>query len=230
MSDTSSPAFTPAQQVMPLDSIGIREIAEWSSSLRGDGGDQMYMVASPGDKPGTYTISSVAEHDRESGPNDVVVPCNTRLVRPDRPPVTGVTIQAEGMPQSEPLVGYDALFWSEAAVEKFLFPYYASKYQWVAARLLEAMSRAFYGFVPDVASGAGTGDGTRITTFDTEAPIAIAHYPRSDYGMVREDGLQGIGGHIDGEDGVLGIGSDLHVLFGNHETGGITARPLSEYL
>lgn len=204
---------------MTLDSIAAREIAEWAASLRSRGGDPQYFIAQPGRSAGNYSIRNVSMRAEpvppQPGPATVVVPCSTAAVQPGRPSVTGIQIQAEGMPatQWESLMQYDAVFWTEAAVEKFLFPYYASKYQWAAAHVLTAMARVFYGYVPGPAGPAGSD-----APWDDNVPIAMAHLPRSDYTAI-EDPHQ-----------TANIARDLVVLFLDRSTGGLVHRPLSEFL
>lgn len=199
------------ENVLHLDSIALRALAEYASSLRGPGGNPSFLVSGADDSGRAYDVTPFAEFSPCSDAAHVVVPCNTATVQPDRAPVQQVSIQALGMAEPESLARYDALFWSEAAVEKFLFPYYASKYQWAAAEVLSVIARVFYGYVPGVLRPAASELDTGATV-----PFAMAHLPRSDYTPVEEPQPE--------------LGSELAFLFLDRATGKVTHRMLSEYL
>jgi hypothetical protein len=206
-----------------VDSIGLREMAEYASSLRHAHGDKAYFVISADPHhPGNYIIKHLDAPPEPPEPDQVVVPADTANVGSHRPKVKRVTIRYEdpsGGPDREMVLpggGFDALFWSEASVEKFLFPYYASKYQWAAADWLTVMSQAWYGFVPDL-----RGPGSAPAAEDGLTPLAMVHYPRSEYGSVGENGVAGPGN-------VVGPGNDVHVLTVK-PTGEAALRRLSEY-
>jgi len=179
------------------DSIGLRELAEYASGVRHSGDDPNYFVISADPhQPGNYHITH-HHHPPAPKPGHIVVPADTPTVAPSRPKVTSVIVTYEDPDGTEQVMlldgtRYDALFWSEGAVEKFLFPYYASKYQWAAAEWVGKMSTSWYGFIPTL-TGAPAERAADETT-----PLAMAHYPRSDYGVV--------------EDGGVGPGTDVHVL------------------
>jgi hypothetical protein len=200
-----------SKDVMRLNSIDLRDAAEYASSLRRPGGDPEFLVISPQrDARGELEMRHVKERPAPT-PNQVVIPCDTATVQPVRPPVVSLEIRARGMKASEQLAErYDAVFWSEAAVEKFLFPYYASKYQWQAAQALRALSKVFYGFVPGE-------DEAPAGVNDVDVPFAMAHLPRSEYVPLDEAGVDGA------------AGGDLVVLFRDRE-GKVSHRPFSEYL
>jgi hypothetical protein len=188
-----------SQDELMVDSIGLRELAEYASSLRHAGGDPAYFVISEDpDHPGDYRIKH-SRHPVRPEPDRVIVPASTANVGSHRPRVKKVTVTYEdpggGGEHELTLPGgeFDALFWSEAAVEKFLFPYYASKYQWAAAEWLTVMSQAWYGFVPDMRGGQPDVAADELT------PMAMVHYPRSEYGELEEGG-------------VVGPGEDVHVV------------------
>ncbi|HEX2092443.1 MAG TPA: hypothetical protein VHG28_08575 [Longimicrobiaceae bacterium] len=193
-----------ADESLTLDSYGVREIAEYASGVRGE---KVYLVATPDPAlPGNYLITP-STVPVAPGPDQVVVPCNTAYIQPGRPKVTKVTVvfdleHADGTEHrvTQDVSQYDALFWSESAVEKFLFPYYASKYQWAAAYWLDAISTHWYGFVPDPASGLPSMSQAAGRTTEGSDSFAMVHYPRSDYG------------YDDDIEPVLTPGADVHVL------------------
>lgn len=71
-----------------------------------------------------------------------------------------------GTPHAPPAGKYDALFWSESAVEKFLLPYYARH---LDKALYDLLYRTYMGLGP---SGLPTG---------VAAPTALIHLPTSEY-------------------------------------------------
>ena len=191
---------------LTLDSIAARAVAEYASSLRGPSEEPSFIVTH---RLHGHTRMGVKQDPAASGPLQVVTPVATPFVQPARPPVEAVSMRAQGMDESVSLDEYDAVFWSEAAVEKFLFPYYASKGQWEAAHVLSALSRAFYGFVPGEKGGAAAdADPTTI-------PFAVGHLPRSDYATIDEEPAT--------------MGYALHLLFRTAD-GKVRARPLAAFL
>lgn len=215
-----------------LDSIRLREIADWAASLRGAHGDRRFFVAA---QPEPGEVSIHPEPEPVPHPDGVPmdqIPASTNTVQPERPRVTGVGIRAEGMAEGdwESLSRYDAVFWSEAAVEKFLFPYYASKYQWAAAHVLQVMSQVFYGYVPRFDAGLEASD----YVADSEAPVAMAHLPRSEYTDIEDPAEEPPPGDQSGGDQPEGaeftLGRDLVVILVDRITGKLIHRPFSEYL
>ncbi len=217
-----------------LDSIALRALAEYAQSVRAPGGDPVYFVATPS-ADGGCRIEHQKERSEVTGPQAVVTPASTPTVRPGRPKMESVDVKAAGMAHHESMMKYDALFWSEAAVEKFLFPYYASKYQWLAAHVLAVLSRLFYGHVPTSAATTETTEvptGTAGTTGASaafaeldaeEVPFAVGHIPRSDYGIVDEAGT--------GPETAAAsfLGRELAVLF-RAPDGTVRHRLLAEFL
>lgn len=62
--------------------------------------------------------------------DELIVECETRSDVPSRPKFKSITVDPpfvdrEGKPIANIEEKYDAMFWSEAAVEKFVIPYYA---------------------------------------------------------------------------------------------------------
>jgi hypothetical protein len=103
-----------------------------------------------------------------------------------RPKVTEVTFAVEGETLTDNLAdAYDAVFWSEAAVEKFVLPYYASKSLWEAAAVLDKLSMYWYGQIPPD-TDPGEGESSDVH-FLVDPPFAIAHTPDSDYTSLESD-------------------------------------------
>jgi hypothetical protein len=193
--------------VQRLSSIAARAVAEFASSLRGPREEPTAIVTRYDAKHRSWKMRVDRKAGPCSGPDGAVTPLDTPFVQPGRPGVTHVGIRAEGMHHDESLIRYDAGFWSEAAVEKFVFPYYASKAQWTAAHVLTRLSEIFYGYVPD-----GVEASNRLETGDV--PFAIGHIPRSDYAALEEHDV---------------LGDDLFVVFRGPQ-GEVKHRPLSEFL
>ncbi len=191
---------------LPLDSIAARAVAEYASSLRGPSEERVFIVSSRTDKRWKMRVKRGLA---ATGPDQVATPVATPFVQPNRPPVEQVSILAKGMDQPKSLDEYDAVFWSESSVEKFVFPYYASKCQWEAAHVLSALSKAFYGYVP------GGPDGAPQEIDEETIPFAVGHLPRSDYATIDEEPTS--------------MGHDLHLLFRKGD-GTVHARPLAEFL
>jgi len=169
------------QEPIVLDARDLRNRADAYASIRGPAGDRRFFVQVG--EPGEGTLEMrPGEPVPEEG---IVFQLNTAAQQPNRPKVTNATIEAEGKPF--PLNDFDAVFWTESAVEKFVFPYLASKALWSAAHQLTVLSRRWYGFVPDQPPG-GQGE--------DPIPFAIGHIPDSDF-----DTLSNEPGH------------NLHVLF-----------------
>jgi len=109
----------------------FRMVAEWASAIRGNSLHFTY-----GDGTGRMSVE-LAEHGL------VLTPPNAL-----RPVVTQVELTVPGAKEPLPLDGHDcsALFWSESAVEKFLFPRFASAAADDASRFLGRLSDAWYGY------------------------------------------------------------------------------------
>ncbi len=200
--------------VMMLDSMGMRQMAEYASGLRSPGGDPVYFVATEDpERPGQYTIVPSFTPPASPLSDEVVVPCDTRAVSERRRVREIILVYGDGDGDRVSLCGdeYDAVFTSESAVEKFLFPYYASKYQWAAASKLHEMSMTWYGHLPDMASGEGDFPGIVV---EEALPFAMAHYPRSDYSF-QDPNLTD-----------LSPGADVHA-FSVSESGQAVREPLS---
>jgi len=167
-----------------LNAEQLRILSDAASGYRG--GDPFWIIYR-GDEPPTVVRAATP-------PADAVFCVKTREVE-NRPKPTAVIIDCDGTTR-DLAESYDAVFWSEAAVEKFVFPYYASKSLWEAASVLEKLSHYWYGTVPPDTQGRD------IQGRDTDpvplgsVPYALAHTPDSDWNTMSQDG----------------IGSDFHLL------------------
>jgi hypothetical protein len=193
---------------MPLPSLNavqLRRLADAAASIRAPGGDPLYAVSTEDNGSDTITIELGSAHHLP--PVGSMIEFDTKDQQPDRPPAR-VTIQGGDMSGPSTLDQYDAVFWSEAAVEKFVVPYYASKSLWMAAHVLQGLAKAWYGFVP------GTDDDSDIVVDANEIPFAVAHLPGSDYVPLSD---------------AAAPGDDLFVLI-KKQDGTIEHRALTHYL
>jgi hypothetical protein len=151
-----------------LNAEQLRQFADAAESRRG--GDPYWITYRDQDEPGVWQGADA--------PPDAVFGVQTKVVE-DRPKLASMIVDCGG--HTRDLVEqYDAVFWSEAAVEKFILPYYASKSMWEAAAVLDKLSYYWYGTIP----GEDGDDGD-----DPLVPYAIAHTPDSDWNTVAVDGI-----------------------------------------
>lgn len=103
------------------DYLVLRAMAEWAASLRTTAEYFVFPAGTGGFLPPTTSLEGV-----QSG--DIVIPAFTPTVPVDRPYLGSVWFQPQGVDAVADLGAEgDALFWSTASVQQFLFPYYASK-------------------------------------------------------------------------------------------------------
>lgn len=164
-----------SSDVVPrLDAHQLRELADAASSRRRPGGEPFFGVVRNG------ALHIEAGDDRKP-PTGALFEIDTFTVEP-RPAPTAVIIDCAG--QALDLASkYDAVFWSEAAVEKFVFPYYASKSLWEAAAVLTKLSFYWYRSVP--ADTDPTPPLAGHVVFEG-VPYALAHTPDSDWDPIEE--------------------------------------------
>jgi hypothetical protein len=113
----------------------LRLGADWASAVRGntiyfdfDSGDQRLAITQPAPMPAP------------AGPVRVSTPPSAL----SRPLVTAITLSTKEYGPMKLAGTCSAAFWSESAVEKFLFPYYASAAGHQAQEVLSAISSAWY--------------------------------------------------------------------------------------
>jgi hypothetical protein len=164
------------QEPIVLNALDLRNQADAYASLRGPKDDRYYFVqvGTPGEG------SLEMRHDRPEHGEGIVFQLETSAQQPDRPKVDSVCIKAADRAM-ELADKYDTVFWSEAAVEKFVFPYLASKSLWRAAIHLQRLSACWYDGCP-IPTADGTGEEVAI-------PFAIGHTPDSDFNFLEGSGL-----------------------------------------
>jgi hypothetical protein len=128
---TTSPALVPFQRggegpTAPHPRYGsLRAMAEWAAAAN-DGA--VYFVF-PASGSGGFKVYTQSEFEHLTlDPADVVVPAFTPTVPAGRPRLESVWLWPENVDAAGNLgTRGDALFWSTASIEQFIFPYYASK-------------------------------------------------------------------------------------------------------
>ncbi len=220
---------------LTLTSMQLRALAEWASGYRGevvefyDREGQIYLWRTSVDGP---------------CPFPVLLACDTPIVVQGRPPVTVAQIGVAGdmpvdllaIPWGGGMATADAVFWSESAVEKFLFPYYASKGSWLADLYTEALRTVFYGpraleWYQRAQDDPGEFQDPSGISEDSlhdlenvlEDPFGLVHIPKSDY-IPEEVDLPGGGALLPR----LGTGGELCVLVRHRVTGKVRVRGLDE--
>ena len=187
--------------MLTLNAFQLRWLADAASGYRGADGEPLYVApASAGDGP-----FELLPADPTTGlpPAGALLELDTFDINPQRPPTTQVEIWS-GTDHADLVPTYDAVFWTESAVEKFVLPYYASKSLWEAADALYRLTYYWYRKLPlDITDSPPTG---RLTV-DDSVPVAIAHTPDSEWVA---GGLEGnnSGGGLDKV-----VGWETHLLF-----------------
>jgi hypothetical protein len=105
--------------------VQLRAMAEWACSIN----DEIHYFVFPASGDGTFDVYREQDLDVTTlDPADIVVPAFTPTVPAARPVLGAVWFQPEGTSINGNLATQgDALFWSTAAIEQFVIPYYASK-------------------------------------------------------------------------------------------------------
>jgi hypothetical protein len=198
-----------------LNAAQIRALADYASSLRAVGGDDVWITAEM--QNDGFMVMGNLPVSKGQPPSGKVFQVSTSAVSPDRPRVQYARIgtstnQKKAIDLLGSPNGFDAVFWSEAAVEKFVIPYYASKSLWMAGHVVDVLCQKWFGVVPGVTSGPAS------PAEDT--PFALAHLPSSDYVTIGAPGEPVSGG---------ALGDDL-ILLGTDGDGNVTGTALSYYL
>src|ERR1700741_1268753 len=115
----------------PPTSNDVRVAAEWASGVRGQ---TIY-----------FTWDGQMGVSQQSAP---LGPVETSVDAAERPTLNTVSFSIAGVEDSLQIPGTtaDALIWSESAVEKFLYPYFASMAGWNAPSFLGQVAQAWYGY------------------------------------------------------------------------------------
>jgi hypothetical protein len=192
-----------------LNAMQLRALADAASSKRKPGGEPFYLVLEEG-FPDLVPRLKLVKGEGEIEPLGAMLEIDTFEVEP-RPSPRAVIIDCEGSTR-ELVKDYDAVFWSEAAVEKFVLPYYASKSLWEAAAVLEKISYYWYGRVPADTNALpadpfveNAGEAMETAAWgEGDVAYALMHTPDSEWNTISPSGA---------------IGSDAHLLVRNPVTG-----------
>ena len=166
------------------NSMRLRRLAEAAASCRAADGKTSYLYVG---EDGQIDIMC------GDAPQDIVLEVETYEVWKGRIAPGEVIMLHQGTPTKNLARKYDAVFWSESAVEKFVLPYYASLGMWDAANALRDISMAWYNTDP-------CHHGYRGITDET-IPFALAHTPDSNWSKLPDafDVLFKVNVEINGE-------------------------------
>jgi hypothetical protein len=186
------------KEPVELDALTLRRLAEMAASARGPVGDPYYFVQR---EDGTLELV----HGEPGGPVplNAIIEIDTRTQQPHRRRVTNVALTVEGKTVSLE-EQFDAVFCTEAAVEKFVFPYLASESLWNAGYTVAALAQAWYGRIPPTSFSSAE---------DDPIPFAIGHSPNSEFTPL---------------DSVPGAEHRLHLLFRDGDR--VYTRPLAQVI
>lgn len=191
MSATLEPAPRAAGEPQPsqtgkpvLNSVLLRQIAEYAS---GERGDRFWIVVTQNPEGG-YQFRQV--NTDPGHPDDgVVIPCGT--LDDTRPPLEHAVLKAKHAcevdllnmvdEKGHPLGPADSVFWSSSAAEKFLVPYYASVYGGCAGEAVAILLNIFEGApYPTAESVQALGEDLQPEVTKVQA-YGLVHLPRSEY-------------------------------------------------
>ncbi|HLM66040.1 MAG TPA: hypothetical protein VK358_00870 [Longimicrobium sp.] len=164
----------------------LRGIAEWASSLRKKPMYFLYNVITGELGDPTATLPPVVD-------DLVVIPAFTPPRLSERLETTGLWLQPDSDHSAKDVAQIgDAAFWSTGALEKFLFPYYASAAGAAALDQLGKLHRAWeQGGVP--ANGPGeAGEATGESGADGMVVYSIIHLPKSNWVSESEPSVQAV--------------------------------------
>lgn len=177
-----------------LDSLVVRDVAEFVSGLRGN------VVSFV--REGSQLIPELLPEGSATPVEGALFTADARRIRPDRPAPSRVALRVEPAPGIEtrwiPLVPVldgagrdrvpDSAFWTDSAVESLLLPYYASVKERQAWRFLAVLMAKWEGLVSPDAYGRAALD-TAVSELEEVQPgpmdpspvFATIHLPRSEY-------------------------------------------------
>ncbi len=122
----------------PLTSTHLRRLAEEADGRRGE---KLQLIQDPR----TGELRFLAAGEKLVRGTAVVAEAATENRVPDRKPVK-VSLMVNG--RKIDLKGCDAIFWSESAIEKFVWPYYQSR--GLLEGEMQGMQRAYYASDSDI--------------------------------------------------------------------------------
>jgi hypothetical protein len=114
-----------------LDALALRHLAEKADGHRGERLCLIWRPEKAAAKDSEQTGFLVVSHDqvnsaRPGAADEVLMEIETKYHDPRRAKrwLRGIYLEGDGIPPGNVATTYDALFWSEPAVEKFMFGYY----------------------------------------------------------------------------------------------------------
>lgn len=113
---TQARSGSPTERTVPR--VDSRQMSWWAESADGVRDKELALVLT---ESGEYVVKE------EQAGDEVVLRMYTPSITPNRMKPAEITFQAPGCEKVRIDELADALFWTESAVEKFLFPYYASQ-------------------------------------------------------------------------------------------------------
>lgn len=171
---------TPETQVAPLHYTQLRLLAECAVGMVDEPVEFFF-------KGGQELL--IGRPEQEIRPRDVLVPA----LDTGRYPANSVTLQVEGphdprRPPNVPVGQANAVFWSDAAVQKFLFPYISSCAGDRAAKVLEDLQGA-WNFYPEQVEVYAL---VHVNRFAPDAVLEIDRCIHVAYVEVSEDRRSGL--------------------------------------
>lgn len=142
MSDTPSPAPAPLPGVRPLTGFDLRLISAWASGML----DEEVVFACDGAADAAESRLTRASPAALEAPDRVVIPARSRS---RGQALAALHVSVDGVEGEVPAREWNAAFWSESAVEKFLVPYLAALAGSGAAEVLGPLVRAWNGYPED---------------------------------------------------------------------------------
>jgi hypothetical protein len=171
-----------AEAVKTLNYQELRRMVEAAASYREK---KVYIVVDdkgwsvetkePTNTDGKAVIPCMSPGRPTARPPVALAQIGTVADNPEKPPVNLLKLKLPGSDREEPA---DAVFWTPAAVEKFVVPYYASVYGDQAPKKLSDIINVLGAVRDPAARGAA-----RSETGDA---FAVAHMPKSEYVQVDE--------------------------------------------
>ena len=155
------------------DATNLSWLAETADGLRGE---TLYLIIDQDDKLQIVQESSLGNAKRRLA--DICTP----KTRPNRKKVTQVTCKVENGKEKilDSTKKFDAVFWTESSVEKFLYPYYRAHRLWDDAKMDEIKNK--FDSSDDAVAIAHRAPSTSLTV--DEPTIAIGVYKEKEKELV----------------------------------------------